>query len=110
VVAQQQEGFSVSQHRLGDIRVVVPKREIDFLTAPMLVAELDRAIDEGTSKVVVDLCDVTFMDSSGAHALLEASKRLRALDRGFSVICVRGSISRLLEILGLGDTFALHAD
>jgi anti-sigma B factor antagonist len=109
-VAQAQEGFSVSQHRLGDIRVVVPKREIDFLTAPMLVAELDRAIDEGTSKVVVDLCDVTFMDSSGAHALLEASKRLRALDRGFSVICVRGSISRLLEILGLGDTFALHAD
>ena len=109
-MALEQEGFSVSQHRLGDIRVVVPKREIDFLTAPMLVAELDRAIDEGTSKVVVDLCDVTFMDSSGAHALLEASKQLRALDRGFSVICVRGSISRLLEILGLGDTFALNAD
>jgi anti-sigma B factor antagonist len=109
-VAQQQEEFSVSQHRLGDIRVVVPKREIDFLTAPMLRVELDRAIAEGASKVVVDLCDVSFMDSSGAHALLDASKRLRALDRGFSVICVRGSISRLLEILGLGDSFAVHAD
>ena len=109
-MAQQQEEFSVSQHRLGDIRVVVPKREIDFLTAPLLQEELDRAIAEGDSKVVVDLCDVTFMDSSGAHALLEASKRLRALDRGFSVICVRGSISRLLELLGLGDSFAVHAD
>jgi anti-anti-sigma factor len=109
-VAQQQEQFSVSQHRLGDIRVVVPKREIDFLTTPMLQEELDRAIAEGDSKVVVDLCDVSFMDSSGAHALLDTSKRLRALDRGFSVICVRGSISRLLEILGLGDSFAVHAD
>jgi anti-sigma B factor antagonist len=109
-VAQQQEEFSVSQHRLGDIRVVVPKREVDFLTAPLLEAELERAISEGSSKVVVDLCDVSFMDSSGAHALLEASKRLRALGRGFSVICVRGSISRLLELLGLGDSFALHAD
>jgi anti-anti-sigma factor len=109
-VAQQQEEFSVSQHRLGDIRVVVPKREIDFLTAPILQAELERAIAEGDSKVVVDLCDVSFMDSSGAHALLEASKRLRALGRGFSVICVRGSISRLLELLGLGDSFAVHAD
>jgi anti-anti-sigma factor len=109
-VAQQQEEFTVSQHRLGDIRVVVPKREIDFLTAPLLQAELERAIAEGDSKVVVDLCDVTFMDSSGAHALLEASKRLRALGRGFSVICVRGSISRLLELLGLGDSFAVHAD
>jgi anti-anti-sigma factor len=109
-VAQQQEEFSVSQHRLGDIRVVVPKREIDFVTAPLLQSELERAIAEGDSKVVVDLCDVTFMDSSGAHALLEASKRLRAQGRGFSVICVRGSISRLLEILGLGDSFAVHAD
>jgi anti-anti-sigma factor len=109
-MAQQQEEFSVSQHKLGDIRVVVPKREIDFLTAPLLEAELDRAVEEGDSKVVVDLCDVTFMDSSGAHVLLGASKRLRALGRGFSVICVRGSISRLLEILGLGDTFAVRAD
>ena len=109
-MAQQQEEFTVSQHRLGDIRVVVPKREIDFLTAPLLQAELERAIAEGDGKVVVDLCDVTFMDSSGAHALLEASKRLRALGRGFSVICVRGSISRLLELLGLGDSFAVHAD
>src|SRR5436309_7709403 len=109
-VPQQPEELLVSQHRLGDITVVVAKREIDFLTAPALVAELDRAINEGDGKVVVDLCDVTFMDSSGAHALLEASKRLRAMGRGFSVICVRGSISRLLEILGLGDRFALHAD
>ena len=109
-MAQQQEEFSVSQHKLGDIRVVVPKREIDFLTAPLLEAELDRAIEQGDSKVVVDLCDVTFMDSSGAHTLLDASKRLRALGRGFSVICVRGSISRLLEILGLGDTFAVRAE
>jgi anti-sigma B factor antagonist len=108
-MAQQQEEFSVSQHKLGDIRVVVPKREIDFLTAPVLEEELNRAIEEGDSKVVVDLCDVTFMDSSGAHALLNASKRLRALGRGFSVICVRGPISRLLEILGLGDTFAVRA-
>ena len=106
---QQQDPFSVSQHRLGDIRVVVPRREVDFLTAPRLGAELDRAIVEGASKVVVDLCDVTFMDSSGAHALLDASRRLRALDRGFSVICVRGSISRLLELLGLSDSFALHS-
>jgi anti-anti-sigma factor len=108
-VPQSQE-FSVSQHRLGDIRVVVPKQEIDYVTAPALVSELDRAIEEGVSKVVVDLCDVTFMDSSGAHALLDASKRLRLQDRPFSVICLRGSISRLLELLGLGDRLALHAD
>ena len=104
----QQDDFSVSQHHLGDIRVLVPKREIDFLTAPALDVEIDRAITDGSSKVVVDLCDVTFMDSSGAHVLLDASKRLRALDRGLSVICLRGSISRLLELLGLGDRLAVH--
>jgi anti-sigma B factor antagonist len=102
--------FSVSQHRLGDIRVVVPRREIDCVTAPELVSALDRAIEEGTSKVVVDLCDVTFMDSSGAHALLDAADRLAAMGRPFSVICVRGSISRLLEILNLTERFALHTE
>jgi anti-sigma B factor antagonist len=102
--------FSVSQHRLGEIRVVVPRREIDCVTAPTLAAALDSAIEEGTSKVVVDLCDVTFMDSSGAHVLLDAAERLALLDRPFSVICVRGAISRLLEILNLTERFALHTE
>ena len=104
------ETFSVSHHRLGDIRVVVPRREIDFVTAPALRAAIDRAIEEGSSKVVVDLCDVTFMDSSGAHVLLEAADRLQSMDRPFSVICVRGAISRLLEILNLTERFALHTE
>jgi anti-sigma B factor antagonist len=102
--------FSVSHHRLGDIRVVVPRREIDCVTAPALAAAVDQAIEEGSSKVVVDLCDVTFMDSSGAHVLLEAADRLASEERPFSVICVRGPISRLLEILNLTERFALHAE
>jgi anti-sigma B factor antagonist len=106
----QSQSFSVSHHRLGDIRVVVPRREIDCVTAPALVDALDRAIEEGSSKVVVDLCDVTFMDSSGAHALLQAADRLAEQGRPFSVICVRGAISRLLEILNLTERFALHTE
>jgi anti-sigma B factor antagonist len=104
------QAFSVSQHRLGDIRVVVPRREIDFVTAPALASALDRAVEEGSSKVVVDLCDVTFMDSSGAHVLLETAERLGIMDRQFSVICVRGPISRLLEILNLTERFALYTE
>ena len=104
------QAFSVSQHRLGDIRVVVPRREIDCVTAPALAVAVDAAIDEGSSKVVVDLCDVTFMDSSGAHVLLEAAERLQSMGRPFSVLCVRGPISRLLEILNLTERFALHTE
>ena len=104
------QSFSVSQHRLGDIRVVVPRREIDCVTAPALAAALERAIEDGSSKVVVDLCDVTFMDSSGAHVLLEAADRLARVDRPLSVICVRGSFSSLLEILNLPERFALHTE
>ncbi len=57
------QAFTVSQHRLGDIRVVVPRREIDCVTAPALAAALTPVRGEAAPKLA--LKDV----NGGAHDL-----------------------------------------
>ena len=49
------------------------------MTAPRLGSRLFGLADEGKRAVVVDLSDVTFMDSTGIGVLLNALRHLRSV-------------------------------
>jgi anti-anti-sigma factor len=49
----------------------------------------------------VDLCDTTFLDSSGLRAVLVASGEVTGQGRRFAVACAEGgAVARLLELTG----------
>ena len=63
--------FGLVDEAVDDTTHVVSLRgEIDALTAPRLGSRLFGLADEGKRGVVVDLSEVTFMDSTGIGVLL----------------------------------------
>jgi anti-sigma B factor antagonist len=72
--------------------------EIDLVTSPKLVVAGREALREGATSVTVDLCAVTFMDSSGLAALINLH---RAVERGggrLDVTCPEGPVRRVFEL------------
>lgn len=82
--------------------------EIDMLTADSVGAEGRRllAAAEPGAPLVVDLGEVTFLDSAGLSALVQL--RLDATARGVEVVLrdVPARVSALLRVSGLADLFA----
>ena len=74
-----------------------PKGEIDLATAPELIAALAEAQASG-EQVVVDMADVTFIDSCGLHALAQATTSSNG--SGPLVLTnVAGHVVRLMKIV-----------
>jgi anti-anti-sigma factor len=98
--------FDVRSHDFEGGRVFALRGELDASTCRGLV---ERLIGPPGSLVVVDLCDLSFMDSSGLGALHSA--RRRALKNGGTLVVCRPSpmVSRVLEITGL-DTWVTDWD
>ena len=73
--------------------------ELDLVTAPWLRRRLDKVEAERPPVLVLDLRDLTFMDSSGLRELFSAQRRARAEDR--RLVLVKGSapIDRVLEMV-----------
>jgi anti-sigma B factor antagonist len=90
--------------------LVVASGELDLATAPELAGELRAAVAEGQGNVVVDLCAVSLMDSSGLTILLNAFRRLTHQARGLNVACRPGPIRRVFEAAGLDRTLPLFDD
>ena len=69
--------FAVTSRRCPAARYLVSVQgEVDLNVAPHVAAELERLEEGGADRIVVDLTEVPFLDSSGIGVLLAASKRL----------------------------------
>jgi anti-anti-sigma factor len=75
-VQTQPFGIHVSPTRAGVVRVCVVG-EVDLCTAPLLEEALVRELDAATD-LVLDLSEVSFLDSSGLHAIVSAARSARA--------------------------------
>jgi anti-sigma B factor antagonist len=92
----------------GDATVVRLGGELDLSTAgPVRQALLD-SVDGAAGRVVVDLAEVEFMDSTALAILLEARARLRPRER-FLLAAPGLEARRALEVSGLDRHFTIHA-
>ncbi|MGH3428042.1 MAG: STAS domain-containing protein [Mycobacteriales bacterium] len=75
--------------------------ELDLASSEQLEEALARVRDWGTALVVLDLRELTFMDSTGLHLLVEANQRAREGGPQFQVISGGPQVQRLLSITGV---------
>ena len=92
------------------VPVVAPRGDIDLATSRDLGSQLGEIAGEPGVALVLDLTDVTFMDSVGLGVVLKASSRFRRQAKRFVIVAPPGgSVLRLLELSGVGDRIALAA-
>ena len=102
--------FSLSQEPLDAERHIVAVRgEIDLFTAPDLKSALSEAIESGHTRIVVDLTDTTFLDSTALGVLIGAIKRLRSRGGRLTIVNVDDNIAKTFEITGLDQIFPISA-
>jgi anti-anti-sigma factor len=98
--------FSVTRRRAGDAIVVIPVGEIDLATVDQLQAELDAAAGEAT-QVVLDLREVSFIDSAGLRLVLYSSRALEASGGGLTVVRGPREVQRVFDLVGLDGRLAM---
>lgn len=103
------EDFSISRHDADGAAVVAPAGEVDLETVHGLRDVLFDAA-RTVPRVVLDLREVTFMDSSGLRLLVELQQQSQR--DGYALAVVRGpaSLDRLLDVTGLRDRLEVHDD
>lgn len=87
--------------RVDEATVVELGGEIDLHSAPQLRAALLKLGEEAAPRVVVDLGEVTFIDSTGIGVLVGALKRARETGGDLHFCGIQSRVRRVFEITGL---------
>jgi anti-sigma B factor antagonist len=77
--------------------------EIDIYTSPRLDDLLAACAGQGFVRLVVDLTDVTFVDSTALGVLVTAARRVLPHDGSLTLVCGSGHVRRTFELTGLHE-------
>jgi len=81
-------------------RGLLLRGELDLACAALLERRLERLLDDGAERIVLEMSEVTFMDSTGLRTLLVGAERCRAAGGELLLGEVSRQVERLLEISG----------
>lgn len=93
--------LGIDVQRVSGFPVLSVSGEIDIYTAPLFKQAVVRLVSEGNNDVIIDLTNVTFMDSSGFGTLLGATRRLRPSGGGLYLAGPNSTIQRMLRLTRL---------
>ena len=93
----------------SDRYLITVSGEVDLATSPELDIAIIAAIDAGTASVVIDLSDVSFMDSSGLGVIVRALKRCREAENDLDLVITNERVLKVFGITGLDQVIPIHA-
>lgn len=99
--------LAVSQHPDG-VAAIHVSGAVDVYTAAHLRTLLDGEIGRGHTRLVVDLLDVDFIDSTGLGVLVARLKAVRSQQGWIRLVIDNDKILRVLSITGLDQVFPLY--
>jgi len=86
------------------------KGEIDLHVSPSVTASLNAVIDKKPERLVVDLSDVTYIDSAGLAALIAAMQRVEDYGGKFLLAGLHHTILDLFESVRLDQVFQIFSN
>jgi anti-anti-sigma factor len=95
--------LTVRSDRRGDTHTIALSGEMDLSNAGEVERELLHAEATDARTIVVDLSELTFMDSTGIRLLIAADARSRADSCRLSLIRPPAAVARVLCIAGVDE-------
>jgi len=90
-----------------EVRVVL-RGDVDLAVVSELRRALEDALEVAARRVIVDLHEVTHLDSSGIKVFVRANIRARVTGKDFSLRGARGAVRRVLDITGVDRVVTLE--
>ena len=101
--------LTIAHERDGALDVLIVEGEVDISTAARFHEALSAAVSGGHGPLVLDLSEVTFIDSTAVHVLSTIAGALDAQRRRLAVACVEGRpVHRVLSLTGLPAAVAVY--
>ena len=107
---QHADQLRVTTEFHDDVYVLHVAGEVDIASAPRLHEHLLAAMSAGRHRVVVDLSQATYLDSSGIAELAWAGKNLAHAGGSLGLTTGGSRVKRILDVVGISRLFPSRPD
>ena len=95
-------------HTDGAVMVLSADGGLTPDNVPQFIEELDKLLEGGVSKVIIDCTKLTYVSNWGLCKLLREGKDFAKRGGQVRLACVCGRVAKLLTMIGVNERFGLY--
>jgi len=95
--------FDVRTRADAQAFVITLYGELDLATSPQLVAAIEQAERSGKPEIVIDLGELSFVDSSGINAVVQLHRRSAKSRQRLRILPGNSLVQRVFTLTGLAS-------
>ncbi|MCS6960174.1 MAG: STAS domain-containing protein [Pseudanabaenaceae cyanobacterium SKYGB_i_bin29] len=94
----------------ADIKIIAPSGRLDITNVAKFRLDISGAVALKPKAILIDLKDVTFMDSSGLGALVSALKTARSSQCDLYICSLSEQVQMLFNLTSMSKIFKIYPD
>ena len=100
----------ITEKKTGNIDIITVKGRRDASSSETAQERINRVLDAGARYLLVDLCCLDYISSSGLRVLLAALKRLKNEGGALRIACGQPQILEVFTMAGFHRIFLISPD
>ncbi|MGG6239602.1 STAS domain-containing protein [Nodosilinea sp. AN01ver1] len=92
----------------ANVQVIEPAGILDSTKAEEFRQSVEDLLQNGAEIILVDLKDITFIDSSGLGTLVVLLKKIRGLNRTLCICSMNDQVKMLFELTSMDRVFEIY--
>ena len=101
--------MQISVKTTNEVKVLAFEGKLDTQTSPDAQQQLTRLIEEGETKILVNLEKVDYISSAGLRVLLVVAKQLKATDGELRICSLNEVVKEVFDISGFDMILPISA-
>jgi anti-anti-sigma factor len=93
-----------------NVKILEPAGILDSTKAEEFRQTVDQLLQDGAEVILIDLKNISFIDSSGLGTLVVLLKKVRSLDRKLCICSINDQVRMLFELTNMDQVFDVYND
>lgn len=102
--------MEITQKFNNSIPILEIRGEVDLYNAKDLKEMIDQLIQQGKYKIVINLKEVPFMDSSGIGTLVTSMYKLQKYGGNLKVANIHGSVAKVFKMTNINSSIEVYGN
>jgi anti-anti-sigma factor len=101
--------MQIDHRQVDGVTVALISGRLDSAVADDVTAQLDRLVNAGATRLVVNLKDVSYISSAGLRSIFVAAKLTRSLNGDMRLCEPNALVSKILDASGFANLIQIDA-
>ncbi len=102
--------LEITERRTGTVDIITVKGRLDASSSEEVERQINRVLDAGSRHLLINLCDLDYISSSGLRVLLATLKRLKKDGGTLRIACGSPQILEVFTMAGFHRIFSISPD